>query len=63
MLKKALIELTIISTAIAERSKPAIRAKSVTPESLITARIFVENIKVRPIIKWTATIANARAPN
>ena len=52
-----------ISTAMAERSKPAIRANKVTPESLITASIEVENIKVKPIIKWTATIASAKAPN
>ena len=36
---------------MAERSKPAIRANKVTPESLITASIEVENIKVKPIIK------------
>ncbi len=39
------------------------RANKVTPESLITASIEVENIKVKPIIKWTATIASAKAPS
>jgi hypothetical protein len=51
MLKNALIALTIISTAIADRSNPAILASKSTPESLITAKILVENIKVKPMSK------------